>query len=405
MTCDTRIWRPSSGARTQLADSLRADHSGSRTEPARRRSIRSLQFTCNSTGYIAIFTMTVSALIGQASSADPPAIHAERLPDLPCAMGYAGAFAGVAGGALLVGGGTNFPQSPPWEKGKKVWYKEVYVLPAPDAKWLQGFELPHPMAYGISLTTTSGLLCIGGNDENNNLDDVFLLKWDGKTLTSESLPSLPHPTSRAAGAIVGTAVYVAGGQAGPNPASGPSYSYFWSLNLTESAPKWRELPTWPGPERFYAIAGSNDQSFYLFSGIRAIEDKPGQRTLEYLKDAYRFDTSAETWERLADLPHPNAAVATPAPNAAGGFFLLGVGADGAKTDAPMNERPGFGRTVTRFDIASQKYETFGTLPFGVAAVAATEWHNAIVVPTGEIGPGVRTTAVWSISRESLVDSR
>ena len=34
----------------------------------------------------------------------------------------------IACGALLVAGGTNFPEKMPWEGGKKVWYDDVYVL-------------------------------------------------------------------------------------------------------------------------------------------------------------------------------------------------------------------------------------------------------------------------------------
>ena len=78
--------------------------------------------------------------------------------------------------------------------------------------------------------------------------------------------------------VVGSRVFVAGGQAGPNPAAGPSYSYFWMLDLDQETPIWRVLPTWPGPERFYAVAGSDGKSFYLFSGIRCVDDDQGSRS-------------------------------------------------------------------------------------------------------------------------------
>ena len=51
----------------------------------------------------------------------------ERLPSLPDREGFAGLFAGVSGGALLVAGGANFPDAKPWEGGKKVWYDTVFV--------------------------------------------------------------------------------------------------------------------------------------------------------------------------------------------------------------------------------------------------------------------------------------
>ena len=36
--------------------------------------------------------------------------------------GLAGAFAGVSGEVLLIGGGANFPKGLPWEGGPKVWW-------------------------------------------------------------------------------------------------------------------------------------------------------------------------------------------------------------------------------------------------------------------------------------------
>src|SRR5690348_5467737 len=57
----------------------------------------------------------------------------ERLASLPDREGFAGSFAGVSGGALLVAGGSNFPAAKPWEGGKKVWYDTVFLLERPEA--------------------------------------------------------------------------------------------------------------------------------------------------------------------------------------------------------------------------------------------------------------------------------
>src|SRR5258706_4997250 len=43
-----------------------------------------------------------------------------RLPSLPDPVGLAGTFAGVSEGALLVGGGANFPDRIPLEGGTKM---------------------------------------------------------------------------------------------------------------------------------------------------------------------------------------------------------------------------------------------------------------------------------------------
>src|SRR4051812_40526979 len=76
----------------------------------------------------------------------------KQLPSLPDVEGFAGSFAGVSNGALLVAGGGNFPGKKPWEGGAKVWYDTVYVLENPSAKWKVAGNLPPPLGYGVSVT-------------------------------------------------------------------------------------------------------------------------------------------------------------------------------------------------------------------------------------------------------------
>jgi N-acetylneuraminic acid mutarotase len=337
--------------------------------------------------------------------AAPPLLEATKFVALPNTAGIAGPFVGVAGEALIVGGGTNFPDRPPWKNGTKTWYDTVYVLPSPNADWLQGFKLPRKQAYGVSLSTKDGLLCIGGCDESQNFADVILLRWNGKELSHRSLPNLPVPTSCAAGALMGSRVYVAGGQPGPDPLSGPSQAHFWMLDLADERRGWSKLPTWPGPDRFYAVAGTDMKSFYLFSGIRRKLDSSGQPALEYLKDAYRFDPEVERWVRLADLPHANAAVASPAPKVDDYLLLLGQGADGVRIDRPLQDRSEFGTDVLGYNVVTGKWHEIGTLPFGRAAVPSAPWRGGNVIASGEVRPGIRSNEVWWVRASSDGESQ
>lgn len=325
-----------------------------------------------------------------------PSLSASRLPDLPNTVGVAGPFVGVAGDALIVAGGTNFPDAPPWSGGTKTWHDTAFVLPSPDANWHEGFKLPKALAYGVSITTDDGLVCIGGCTATENVADVFVLKWDGTTLSHKTLPSLPAPSSCQAGVLINAKIYLAGGQPGPNPVEGPSSDYFWVLDLKDQNPQWKSLPTWPGPERFYAVAGTDGERFFMFSGIRRILNAEGQPALEYLRDAYCFDPKTSEWTRLPDLPNANAAVASPAPLVAGGLLLIGRGADGVKVDGPMDKRPGFSGDTLSFDLAAKKWESIGALPFGRAAVPSATWHGGTIIASGEVGPGVRSKEVWWI---------
>ena len=104
------------------------------------------------------------------------------------------------------------PQQP--KEVLKVFYNAVYALRG--KQWTKIGELPHALAYGVSITTQEGIVCLGGNDGKHSSDKVFLLKTKGtsqKEVTTTSLPALPLPLDNFAGAAApdGT-IYIAGGQ-------------------------------------------------------------------------------------------------------------------------------------------------------------------------------------------------
>ena len=122
-------------------------------------------------------------------------IHVSYLPDLPTLndqieqKGLAGGFVGISNGALLFAGGANFPGKLPWEGGKKRWWDDIYVLERTEQtyKWRsEVFKLDRPIAYGLSVTIPEGVLCIGGCNEEQCFDDVFLLKWKMEKLKRNS---------------------------------------------------------------------------------------------------------------------------------------------------------------------------------------------------------------------------
>jgi N-acetylneuraminic acid mutarotase len=186
-----------------------------------------------------------------------PAPKERLLAPLPDVRGFAGPQAGVSNGALLVAGGTNFPEKMPWEGGKKVWHDDVYVLESPGAaEWKHAGKLPHPLAHAAAITTRRGLLCVGGSDGTQAVRDAVLIEWKDGRLAIQKLADLPSPLAGVAGAVVGDTVYIAGGYNGTDPGSGPSSHLFLSLDLARDGAKWKEREPWPGPERFYAVAAA-----------------------------------------------------------------------------------------------------------------------------------------------------
>lgn len=312
-----------------------------------------------------------------------------RLPPLPDKEGFAGSFAGVSSGAMLVAGGANFPDKKPWEGGKKVWYDRVFVLERPDGKWKAAGRLPRPLGYGVSVTHGNGIVCVGGSDDQRHYANVFRLEWkDGKLATTQ-LADLPKPLANTCGALAGDTLYVAGGQDKPDAVSTSRGGY--RMDLTSIEPKWSEVEMCPGSGRMLAVAAACDGAFWLLGGVDLIAGKGDMPERRYLKDAYRYDPD-KGWKRIADLPYPVVAAPSPAPTDATGFYLLG-GDDGSQVGVAPAKHRGFTRTILRYDVKTEKWVEVGKVAAPRVTAPCVAWQKSWVVLSGEVRPGVRSPDV------------
>lgn len=320
----------------------------------------------------------------------PLVVAGERkaLPPLPDKQGFAGPFAGVSNGALVVAGGANFPDKKPWEKGKKVWYDSIFVLERPDGEWKSAGKLPRSLGYGVSVTHTGGVVCVGGSDADRHYADAFRLEWKAGKLITTKLPSLPKPLANGCGALVGDVLYVAGGQ--ETPESKDTVKTAWRIDLSAKEPKWKEIEACPGGGRMLSVAASFDGAFWLVGGFELVFGKR-EKMRHYLDDAYRYDPG-KGWKRVADLPYPVVAAPSPAPADALGFYVLG-GDDGSQVGVDPEKHRGFSKKVLRYDIKTDKWVEAGGLSAPRVTVPCVPWNRAWVVPSGEVRPGVRTPDV------------
>lgn len=341
--------------------------------------------------------LMISALSACSTRPGSHSLHWSQLPPLPDTLGVAGPFAGVSGGALLVAGGANFPGKMPWEGGQKVWHDAVYALNGINRPWKRVGTLPRPLAYGVSVTTKRGMLCIGGSDADRHYREVFLLNFHQGQLAVEPFPSLPLPLANAAGALVGSTIYVTGGSDQPGEQS--ALNQCFAMDLAAKPPAWSTLPPCPGKARILPVAGAGERDFYLFGGA-ALEQTNGRMARVYLHDAWRYQPE-HGWQRLADLPKPCVAGPTPAPKVDASFLLVG-GDDGSHIGfQPPEKHPGFPKAVLVYDLKTGSWHTNGEVPAARATVPTAFWHNHFVIPSGEMRPGVRSPEVWTFTSERL----
>lgn len=384
------------------------------------------------------------------SSANVMNLTWDELPPLPPSAGQAkqpgvaGPFAGVHGDALIVAGGANFPDKMPWEGGTKVWWDDIWVLeklPDGTSRWVadKTFRLPRALGYGVSVSVPEGVICAGGSDAERCYADVYLLSWDAQAreIRRTPLPPMPEPLAFMAGALVGHTLFVAGGQhvmKGAAPSSA-CWSLDWSKRDRPAEFKWVVQPTWPGPARIVPVAAgqraATGEAFFLFSGRLP---QPG-RAAEILADAYAFDPRARTWRTLSNI-NGGAGLSVMAGTAVpvGDDEILLFGGDRGElfleleahdlaveslrrrlAEAPANGRaplereiagqltakktiydthPGFAREVLAYDTRRDAWRVVTRSPFAPQVTTfAVKWGDAVVIPSGEIRPGVRTPAV------------
>lgn len=328
---------------------------------------------------------------------------------LPDPVGVAAPFAGVSGGALVVAGGAQFPGRPPWEGGTKVWTDTVWVLEQPDGPWIRAGRLPAPRAYGVSVTVAGRVVCLGGSDSRGPVAEVRSLEWDAQRIRvrrGRGLPGglpgdLPIPLANAAGAMDAAGmVYLACGTAEPGERRASARVFAWdSASRGWHRPRWHELPALPGEPRILAIAASADPGFFLFGGcalepVVAGDGGPGVRR-RYLRDAWRYHPEGG-WKRLADLPRPCAAAASPAPWIDGRLLLLG-GDDGSLAGfRPPDRHPGFPREAWAFDPGAERWARIEDPPVSRVTLPAVPWLGRWWLPSGEVRPGVRSPEVWNL---------
>lgn len=300
--------------------------------------------------------------------------------------GVSGAFSGFLGNDLIIVGGSNFPDNTPWNGGHKTFYRTLYQkdLKKNTAWKIFPNVLPLPLAYGVSIQLSSDILCIGGCNAQQCSDKVFLISKKNGQIKITDFPSLPSPLANATGALLGNCVYIAGGQERMDKQE--ATNHFYVLNLTHKQNGWKELNTWPGDYRGYAVSAAQyigkELCFYLFSG----RDYKADGYVKVLTDGYVYHPQSDKWERVAGEFPVMAATAVPVGNHAI-LFLGGV----PKLIPGSDNHPGFDNTVRLFNTDNQNLSKLEIAPYPLAVTTNTVFRKScFYITCGEVKPGIRT---------------
>jgi N-acetylneuraminate epimerase len=377
------------------------------------------------------FLISIFILMTFYSSAQKPVltISWEKIAGVPDAgdaktsLGLAGAIIGVNNDLLIVAGGSNFRGKLPWEGGKKVYYDNIFVLEKKGNEycWKKNVKsvLPEPVAYCGNASTSSGIVYIGGENENGISNKCFLLKWNekGNAVDVKPLPDLPLRLTNVAVTNIDDVVYAVGGDEQKN-----SSKIFFSLDLKDETLRWKRLPDFPiALANATAIAQNSKSGEKIF--VIGGRSKTPSGISELHNTLFAFDIRKNEWKTCADISDGEHTTNLSAASgvALGDDEILITGFDNgkifhqietliskindAKTDEEKQElteeknnlsihHKGFDKSLLLYNTNSDAWTKIGELSFPAhVTTTAVKWGNDIILSNGEIKPGVRTPDV------------
>ncbi|MDB6140652.1 MAG: Kelch repeat-containing protein, partial [Verrucomicrobiaceae bacterium] len=282
----------------------------------------------------------------------------------------------------------------PWDGGIKQWHDTVWVLDKPDGCWRDAGRLPRSLGYGVSATTSHGMVIVGGSDLQQHHAEAFRLSFKEGRVVTQPLPSLPIALANTCGALVGDELYVVGGNERAGELECVSRAFV--LNVEMAGAAWKEIEPIPGSPRYLCTAAGHEGVLYICGGTTLEPAAGGKMNRVYLKETWSY-RPGKGWNRLTDMLKPAVAAPSPMPLRDGNLLVLG-GDDGSHWGfQPPVSHPGFPTLIQGYDVASNRWNDVGRLPAGRAVLPCAVWQHEAVIVNGEQRPGVRSPQVWSLS--------
>ncbi len=358
-----------------------------------------------------------------ASASDFTVRVAGTLPALDGAenLGVAGAFIGKTGDRIVVAGGSNFSHGAVWKGGPKQFEDAIYLLaPAGDAyrcERVADAKLPMGVAHGCSAAVGRSLYCFGGQTSEGVSREVYVLTPAGTSVRVESAGPLPENFQPAAALSYKDEIYVHGVTEGANA--------FWRFSPVSG--KWTSLTACPGAVRsagpgFAAQHNGRETALYLFGGRHEANGE-----IRAYSDVWEYLPAHDRWAAKSDMAVDGRPVVVMYPEVVpyGSGHVLVIGGDDGRELARRADleraireaatpseaealrkrlreafvgHEGFSKAVLAYHAITDTWVLLGQaetgFPVGSTAVVA---EHGIVIPSGEIRPGVRTPDVQVVT--------
>ncbi|MFK5972866.1 MAG: sodium/solute symporter [Flavobacteriaceae bacterium] len=370
---------------------------------------------------VSLFLLIVSFSFGQ----EIPKLSVSDLPSLPAqeegtaSLGFAGMFGGVQEDVIIAAGGANFPNALPWKGGKKVWSDAIYIFE--NNQWcLSKTKLPMPLAYGSSVNTSDGILCIGGENKKLTTDAVFLIKYDAskKEVSITNLPFLPEPLAYSDAVIEEGYVYIVGGKN-----TEKSVASFYRMNVNgEHA--WEKLADILGaPRAVHTIAVQETKEarkLFVIGGRNQIKGEKSQTLTNYLS----YDFKKGIWEDEGNIlvDSSKKILMGASAQAIGSMHLMVYGGSDEvlfdelenialelskesndsivgklveRRSEILNNHQGFSKDILAYNTITKKWFVYESISTQIPVTALTflDDDDDFYMVSGEISPGIRTPKV------------
>ena len=318
--------------------------------------------------------------------------HAARVEsgDAGYDMGVSAMYAGVGGGALVVAGGANFPDTPASEGGRKAFYDHIYKY---DGRgWQCVGRLPEPAAYGVSYSCGDRLIVAGGANASGTLRSAYSIELKDDTAVISSFFELPRAIEQAAGASTGGRLYLFGGIADGEPSAS-----LYMLDTESNDARWVELAAAPEPMVQPVMAASGGR-LYVWGGFNS-------STKDVSSNGYCYDLQSDTWSPAAGHPDGGTFTGACAVTLVDGGILCAGGVDREIFAAALQLTGDESREYLRQPVGAYRFQrrlhiydpsTDGWRCGGEAECAAragasmVTFDGRVWILGGELKPGIRT---------------